>query len=432
MERFEHGGDGYAHRGAVDFSASLNPLGMPSDVRAALRARIGDFARYPDPLCRELTGAIAAYERVPASRVLATAGATDALHRLCQACRPRIALLCAPTYVGYEEALGQVGCAVRWHPLDAGDGFAVSEDLADAVEKGVEAVLLANPNNPTGRLLERGVLLRVLEAARAVGALVVLDECFVDLTEGARSNDLLADNPHLVIVKALTKSHTLAGLRVGYALSANEGMVAMMRAAGQPWAVSVPAQVAGVAALASAGYLATARSYIAAERARLASSLAGRGLDVVPSDANYLLFRGPRDLAARFLACGILIRSCDNFQGLGEGWYRVAVRTEDENDRLIAALEDLLPGGSASAQPPVGAVAGDGRAPAGEAGSGSVAVSSGACNLASGDVAAGRRATGSLTAGASDERGPAGAAADATASKTSESAGPRAAGEALR
>lgn len=344
MERFEHGGQWFAHPDALDFSANLNPLGMPAPVVEALREHAENFSRYPDPRSVELTHAIAAFEGADAGHVLACAGATDAFWRLCAVRRPRHALVVDPCYSGYEQALEQVGCAVRHVALDARDDFTVGEDAARAIDASTDLVFLANPNNPTGRYVDRAVVLACLRRARSVGALLVLDECFVDLTDEQGSVDLLARFPNLVVVKAQTKTFCLAGLRVGYAMSANEGLLAAMRDAGQPWAVSVPAQVAGVACLGEGceAYLTRSRALVARERSRVSGALASLGLHVVPSQANYLLFCACEPLGAALLERGVLVRSCDNYHGLDERWHRVAVRTPRENDRLLEALEEVL------------------------------------------------------------------------------------------
>lgn len=407
MERFEHGGDIYAHPGVLDFSASLNPLGMPSRAVEALRQGIEGFACYPDPRSRELTASVAAYEQVEPQQVLVCAGATDALTRLCQVLRPSVALVCAPCYAGYEQALQQVGAQVRTAQLREEDGFAVTSSVVAAIDEDVQLVFLANPNNPTGRCLACDVLLALLERARAAQAIVALDECFIDLTQQRGSTDLLARFDNLVIVKAFTKSFALAGLRLGYALSSNVRLLDRLRAAGQPWAVSVPAQLAGVACLAEEGYLAKSRALLARERERLSAALEGLGFMVVPSEVNYLLFKDPaacgapscvqecgpshsRDAAAScarsvptasrsaaaepfaceradafgrggqvcpetpasrepslyaaLLARGILVRSCANFAGLDSSWYRVAVRSSQENDCLLQALREVVEG----------------------------------------------------------------------------------------
>ena len=345
MERFEHGGNIYAHPDTLDFSASLNPLGMPPAAREALVTQVDAFAAYPDPHCTKLTHAIAAFENVDPHWVVPCAGATDAFARICQALRPKLALVCAPCYIGYEQALSQVRATMQLCTLTAAGDFAPDAGFARVISTRSKLVFLANPNNPTGRLLPRDMLIACLERAQENDAIVVLDECFIDLTGHPGSNDLLATYPKLIIVKALTKTFSLAGLRVGYAISSDQTIVRLLNGCGQPWAVSTPAQVAGVAALAEgpdSAYLRESRALIAAERERLATALTDLGCHVVPSAANFLLFQASEPLGDKLLQRGILVRACDNIRGLGPCWHRIAVRTPEENAQLIEALEEVL------------------------------------------------------------------------------------------
>lgn len=345
MRRFEHGGNVWANPGCLDFSASLNPLGMPRVVRESLCLHVDDFALYPDPDCEELTRAIAAHEGVDERHVLVCAGATDALARVHQVLRPRRVLLCAPSYLGYEQAAEQVGARVVHHLLREEEDFAVGKDVLDALDSDIDLMVLANPNNPTGLYLNRELLVACLCRARELGVAMVLDECFADLgNPDARhgSQCLLEDFPQLVIVKAFTKSYALAGLRLGYVLCADEGLLDRMRVAGQTWAVSTPAQIAGLACFADEGYLTTSRELIERERAYLIDELRSLGLRVVGGQANYLLFRSYAELRRDLWERGLLVRSCANFLGLGDEWYRIAVRTHQENERLVAALREVL------------------------------------------------------------------------------------------
>ena len=347
MERFEHGGDVYTHKGVLDYSANLNPLGMPDSVKRVLAQSVDSFDVYPDPYCRDLTQAIAQFEDISASKVLPTAGATDAITRACLVVKPQSALVCAPCYSGYEQALEQVGAKIVRHNLREDEHFQVTNRILEDIDTGIDLIFLANPNNPTGALLDRDVLINVLDAALRSNAMVVLDECFIDLTPHTGSNDLLATYSKLIIVKAFTKTFALAGLRAGYALCSNPSFIAQMNDLGQTWAVSTPAQLAGIAALQEAGYIELAKNLIAAERERLVGALQNYGMQVVPGCANYIMFKCDKEtvpvaLHDAFLAQGILIRSCENFCGLDDSWFRIAVRAPEENTRFLVALQEVF------------------------------------------------------------------------------------------
>ena len=343
MEAFEHGGNVWAHPGALDFSASLNPLGMPQAARAALADAVDACMHYPDPACAALTSAIADFEGVSCEHVLACAGATDALTRVARVLRPRRVLVPAPAYVGYAQAFAQVGADLEHHRLRPAQGFALTDAYLEALgATEADLALIANPNNPTGRVVEAGLIERALDVAAARGMYVVVDECFCGLTGTQGSARLLEAHPNLVLVGALTKTHALAGLRVGHLMCADTSLLDRLRATGLPWAVSVPAQVAGVAALTDRDFLARSVAAIAREREHVSRALTRLGATVVPSDANFVLFCARAGLAADLLARNILIRCCANFAGLDETWYRVAVRTEQENDLLLEAIGEVL------------------------------------------------------------------------------------------
>lgn len=340
MERFEHGGDTYGLDDAIDFSASLNPLGMPVQVARALKVATADYSAYPDPLCRDMVAALSAHEGVEANRIVATAGSTDAFDRIVSAFAPRKALVCTPCYSGYEQALRKAQTRVVHHTLVASDDFDLTERVVDYIEKGIDMVFLCSPNNPTGRIIPRQLLRKVLDTASRQGAWVVLDECYLDFTHEPTAVPLLDEYPRLIVVKSFTKSFAIAGIRVGWCVCGTPGAAKALREAGMPWIVSTPSQVAAIAALGVSGYLDVSREYIDSERANLQSALSDMGMKVVPSQANFILFQSPRPLYEPLLERGIVIRRCENFRGLDGSWFRVAVRTSEENAKLVAALKE--------------------------------------------------------------------------------------------
>ncbi len=345
-----HGGDwaGYEaeYGGApLDFSANVSPLGTPAAVRQAICTAAETAYRYPDPLCRELCAAIAAKENVGFGQVLCGNGAADIIYRLAPALRPARALIAVPTFAEYEAALALYGCGVEKHLLQEANGFGIGEDFIDRIVPGVGLVLLCEPNNPTGITTPRPLLRRILSRCEQVGARLVIDECFNDFLDDPAAHTMareLASHPALIILRAFTKLYAMAGVRLGYCLCADEKIIEKLRAAGQPWAVSGPAQAAGLAALEQTEYVAAVRALIAEQRPRMAAALAALGFTVVPGQANYLLFKSEKPLLLPLRRQGILLRGCGNYQGLDDRWYRTAVRTEEENSRLLAALERIV------------------------------------------------------------------------------------------
>lgn len=345
---WRHGGDwaGYYERhGALplDFSASISPLGLPEGVREAVMRSLDRADRYPDPFCRELRRSLGAALEVSPERILCGNGAGDLIERAVQAVRPRQALVTAPTFSEYPAALRRAGCAVREHPLQCENGFRLTEAFLNDITPQTDMVFLCEPNNPTGVTSARALLEKVLERCRACSALLVADECFNGLLSDPAAHTLRGylEGGSLLLLGAFTKLYAMPGLRLGYAVSEDADLLEAMGQCGQPWPVSSAAQAAGIAALEDGAYPVRLRRLLERERPALKERLASLGASNITGEANYLLFRYPDLHLARKLEWkGILIRSCEDYPGLGPGWYRTAVRTEEENRRLLAAVRE--------------------------------------------------------------------------------------------
>ena len=348
-----HGGDwaGFQEKYGtmpLDFSANVSPLGLPPGAREAAVRALEHASRYPDPDCRALRRALAEYHGVPAENIVCGNGAADLIYRLCRLLRPRRALVPEPCFGEYEKALMSIGCRTECFPLPEERDFRLdAEAFARTIREKTELVFLCNPNNPTGLLCSREGLTAILRACRAAGAVLILDECFMEFTDAPQSMiAALPDWPELIILKAFTKTYAMAGLRLGYALCADAERMNRLRCADQPWPVSLLAQEAGLAALKESAYVEMLRALITKERARMLHAMRDMGLRVIPGEANFLLFScEDHALCEKLRTRGILLRGCGRMPGLRAGWYRCAIRTEEENTLLLAALEEVLRNG---------------------------------------------------------------------------------------
>lgn len=348
---YGHGGDIWTQRerwggSVIDLSANTNPLGISPDAARAAIAAIEGSDHYPDPRCRRLVEAIAEASGVEPGWVLCGNGAADLIWRLCLAESPRRVLVAAPTFSEYAAAARAAGARVEEIALREEDDFCLDASFADAVEPGVDMVFVCNPNNPTGRTVDASAFDVLIGRCDAAGARLVADECFLGFTSarGLTLDARAASSPHLVVLHAFTKLHGMAGLRLGYMICSDEDLVRRTYLAGPPWAVSSPAQAAGVAALADGSFIERARALVDAERPRMESLLSRAGCRVVPGEANYVLFRvmadgapmvGAADALARE---GVIVRDCSNYTGLDSSWARACVRGREETDALVAAI----------------------------------------------------------------------------------------------
>lgn len=347
-----HGGDIYSFEEQfserpLDFSANINPLGIPAAAQKAYHEALDLCGSYPDPYCRALVPAIAGYEKIPEENILCGNGAADIIFRLAYGLRPKHAMVLAPTFSEYETALTCAGCKVSYHRLDKKNNFHIEENILDALTPDLDMLFICNPNNPTGAPAKRELLLKIAERCEANETFLIIDECFIDFMEREEQYTLkpyLPEYPHLIILKAFTKIFAMPGLRLGYCMSAEKDVLARIFSAGQPWSVSIPAQETARAALLDSEYLIKTRDVIRRERKFLTESLTEMGLLVFPSQANYLLFycRENKELDKKMREHRILIRSCENYEGLSKGYFRIAVRDRANNICLLEAMKNAL------------------------------------------------------------------------------------------
>lgn len=341
-----HGGDVYTRPGVLDFSANINPYGTPPGVVKAVADSLTLLCQYPDPYCRELVGAIAAHEGVARDWVLCGNGAADLIFAYCQALRPRKALVLSPCFSEYETALASTGCTVDHYLLTRETDFRLTDSFLDFLDTwDGDTLMLCTPNNPTGQIIPPEQMKRIIAKTKRAKIQLFVDECFLDLTrggEGLSAKYALAENPHVFLLKAFTKSYGMAGLRLGYCLCANPQLLQKMGRVSQVWNVSIPAQMAGIAALKETEFLEKALETIENQREFLTDGLKKLGFSVIPSRTNYILFFSETELSEPLRERGILLRSCANYPGLGPGWYRTAVKLPEQNRLLLEALSELI------------------------------------------------------------------------------------------
>lgn len=342
--KYGHGGDVYTYPGMLDFSANINPFGPGKAVVEAAERGVRAMAHYPDSQCRELKRALAEKLQLPESMILPGNGAADLIFSLVQAKRPRRAVLTAPSFSEYAQALKAVDCGIRYYYLKEWEEFTLQEDYLELLTEEVDLIFLCSPDNPTGKVIRRKLLEQILGQCERHGICMVLDECFYEFLEQpekATMQKFVEAHPNLFLLRAFTKMYAMPGLRLGYALCSDNVLMERIGQVRQPWSVSTAAQAAGVAALKEEARVQMTREYIAAQRRWMEQEFKKLGITYVPSDANYILFRSRSDLSARLLERGILIRDCANYEGLGPGYYRVAVRLQEENEKLVEALREI-------------------------------------------------------------------------------------------
>lgn len=329
----------------LDFSASVNPLGFPECVRPAISRNVERLVHYPDPEAADLVAAIAQHYRLPQDRILVANGSSEILFALAHALKLPRAVIPVPSYIDYAAAARLGGAEVCTVALKESNGFALDWAALAGEVRGGEMVFLGQPNNPTGLLFDGDEFRRV--AAAHPSTLFVLDEAFADFVEGYETLAAGAP-PNVIVLKSLTKFYAIPGLRLGFAVAGGD-VGRRLKGHLPPWSVNTLAQAVGVAMLADEDFARRSRACVREQREALVREM-GRlpGLHVYPGAANFLLVRmkGPRAGAAalseRLIKCGVAIRTFGCEQHLDDRFFRVAVRTAQENAKLVSALAEAL------------------------------------------------------------------------------------------
>ncbi|GAX89369.1 threonine-phosphate decarboxylase CobD [Effusibacillus lacus] len=348
----QHGGNitryqaewGWRREDLADFSANLNPLGPPHSVMQAIREALSAIADYPDPHGNRVLSALAAEWHLPENRFLLGNGAAELIFLAMRLLRPKTIATLAPAFREYEQAARLEGAEILRIPLRAENGFLPEADQILPVLAKADLLVLANPNNPTGRCVPPDTLGELLQATKKTGTWMLVDEAFLDFLPDDEKRSLIPhiDSHHkLIVIRSLTKFYSIPGIRIGY-LAAAGHLIKRLRQLQVPWSVNSLAQAAAVAALSDEGFRLKTLEWLAIERQYLMEQLVSRGYEVVPSDANFLLVWRPdidiEQLWPQLAGKGLFVRDCRSFAGLDGTYFRIAIRSREENERLLWAL----------------------------------------------------------------------------------------------
>ncbi len=360
-----HGGDCYRNTVRLDLSVNLNPLGMPDCFREALERGIQCAGRYPDLLQEAPRRAAALFyserykEAFSPEEILPGNGASELITAVYHGLRPRRVLLTAPCFTGYLHGVDPretkpdryaTGETLSFQP-DAGFGMMIRPDT--------ELVILNNPCNPGGGMLDRKLLRDLLKLTAERHIPVLLDECFLEFTGRLKDSGLrlMEEYPNLMVLRAFTKSFSMPGVRLGLLFVRDRRLREKVRRALPEWNLSAFGQEVLITASERRTMLYDFLDRTAEKtgelRNRMEERLIAHGIQVIPSTANFLLTRGLGEYADQLLKQGILVRRCRDMQPLSEEYIRLAVRTAEEQDQFFDALRRIradrgLPGQGAS------------------------------------------------------------------------------------
>jgi threonine-phosphate decarboxylase len=353
---YDHGGNifdiarqlGTEPDSIIDFSASINPLGLSSMVKKSIICALESLVHYPDNTHSELKQALGSHHGLSPANIVVGNGSTEIIYHLPAMLSGSRALIISPSFNEYVRSLGQHHWEVRHFILKAESNFLIDlSELEQTLAQGFDALYLCNPGNPNGTLYNLRTIEQVYSLCIASGTFLVLDEAFMDFCEDSSAKHDIVKGDNGIILRSMTKFFGIPGLRLGFALSSST-MAERLDAMGGPWSVNTLALAAGIAALQDKEHNQRTVEFIRQERRSVFDRLSEfKQLKVYPSSANFLLAEitygmSAMDLRDRLMHQRLLIRDCSNFMGLTPRFFRIAVRTTEENEKLLRALKRIL------------------------------------------------------------------------------------------
>jgi threonine-phosphate decarboxylase len=303
--------------------------------------------RYPDSDTKRLRKRLGQYHGIDPETILCGNGSTELIHLIAKAFQPQKVLMLSPTFSEYERACGIHGeTEVIHYGLSTENNFDLNPDTFIEAIKGKSPgmAFLCNPNNPTGRLLEKQAMKKIANAAKEYGCLLIVDEAYIDFSPGDSMVEEVSANPYLFVLKSMSHYYALAGIRLGYGIFPLH-CIERLNGVKEPWMVNSLAQKSAAAALKDIAYRKESTALMHSEKAFLEKNLRKLGIHFFPSEVNFYLVKTALapEIYQRLRSKGILVRECSDFQGLGTSYLRIAVKSHRENAVLIRELTKIMP-----------------------------------------------------------------------------------------
>ncbi|CAD6368454.1 Aminotransferase class I and II [metagenome] len=344
-KRIPHGGPfsvTHPNSDILDFSSNISPLGPSKMVRKTIKNHLDSVKIYPDSESTTLKKNLENYLKIPSSQIVIGNGATEIIYNFCQAflSNKTPVLIPIPTFGEYESAAQLSGAKVLFFKT-----MNLEQDVDEFISKFPfdGCIFICNPNNPTGHLIQKQTLQKIITSAHKKKTLVFVDECFIELVPNSNETiiGLVKKFSNLFILRSLTKSFALAGLRIGYGVGSKQ-IISVLNKIKIPWNVSGIAQYAASTALDDPAYLTKVNKIIKKESSYLIDRISKfNNFQCIPTSTNFILIKtkiNSKILQKKLLEKKILIRDCSTIHGLNDNYIRIAVKTRKENEKLIKSL----------------------------------------------------------------------------------------------
>ncbi len=346
----EHGGNIYRFseekaipkKLVLDFSASINPLGLPMSVISKINKIDSSLYHYPDPDTKKLKESISAFYNINSDSIISGNGSTELIYLCARALKPRTVLIPTPTFSEYERACLTAGASIKYLKLQKENNFDLDHEEFILSMKGCDIAFVCNPNNPTGRFVSIDDLLKIADAARDYKCRLILDEAFIDFLPESSIIGEVANNPYLIVLRSMTKFYALSALRLGFGVF-HPFIIDIILQSKEPWTVNSLAQIAGITALGDEEYKKETFRIIGDGKSLMEEGFKELSIEYIPSSVNYYLLKikNAQEIISNLHKAYIMVRNCSNFRGLDSSYIRVAVKSPEDNIRLLEEVSKL-------------------------------------------------------------------------------------------
>lgn len=337
----------------TSFAANVNPIGISPKLRSTLAEHIDDITGYPEREYTSLRKCIADYVDANYKNIIVGNGSSELISLFIQILKPHKALILGPTYSEYEREVTLAGGTSRYYRLDEKNGFSVHVDsLSKQLNESIDLLIVCNPNNPTSTAISRSDMRKILDICKENGIYVLVDETYVEFAEDLHtitSIPLTQYYNNIIVLRGISKFFAAPGLRLGYAVCGNRDLIKSVVGRQDPWSINTLAAVAGEIMFSDEDYINETRQLISTERHRICKKLdAFKDVNYYDPKANFILVKilsdeiTAVDVFESAIQNKLMIRDCSDFPFLNNKYFRFCIMMPNDNDKLLAVIEDLL------------------------------------------------------------------------------------------
>ena len=333
----------------TSFSANVNPLGISPLLREKFRENVDCIQRYPDREYRTLKEALARYLDCSPKNIMVGNGTTELISLFIGIASPRRAIIVGPTYSEYERSVNIAGGKTSYFPLREDNGFSLDMDLlCERITPDTDLIILCTPNNPTGTTVKRSDMRRLLDVAKERSCYVMVDETYIEFCDDEReltAIPLVESHNNIVVLRSTSKFFACPGLRLGYAITADDDTLSSAGRKKNPWMIHTLAAENAMYMFSDTEYIKETKELISSERERLYEKYKNtdRFLPFKPK-ANFMLMKIKEDglkssaLFEKAIHENMMIRDCQSFPFLDDSFVRICFMKKEDNDRLFDCL----------------------------------------------------------------------------------------------